>query len=278
MFLENIDYSSATGGFQTTIHIRIHVGLFMVEYTREGPVAVITIDRPEAKNAIDNETALALQDAWQRFDADDDALVGVLTGDEDVFSAGADLKKMDLEDRPEGWLGFSRMRVDKPTVAAVEGHCIAGGLEMALWCDLRIAGTSATFGCFERRFGVPLVDGGTQRLPRIVGQGRALEMILTGQPVDAARAKEWGLVNRVVDDGEVLDAAINLGETVASFPQQTVRTDRAAVYDGIGESLEKGLRIEAWHGRRALETAAEGAERFAGGEGRHGTGLEERDD
>lgn len=263
---------------QTTIHIRIHVGLFMVEYTREGPVAVITVDRPEAKNAIDNETALALRDAWQRFDTDDDALVGILTGDEDVFSAGADLKKMDLEDRPEGWLGFSRMQVDKPTIAAIEGHCIAGGLEMALWCDLRIAGDSATFGCFERRFGVPLVDGGTQRLPRIIGQGRALEMILTGQPADSTQAKEWGLVNRVVDDGEALTAAIDLGETIASFPQQTVRTDRAAVYDGIGESLEKGLRIEAWHGRRALETALEGAERFASGEGRHGTEIEDSDD
>lgn len=250
----------------------------MVEYTREGPVAVISINRPSAKNAIDDETALALQDAWQRFDGDDDALVGVLTGDEEAFSAGADLKKMDLEDRPEGWLGFTRMRVGKPTIAAIEGDCIAGGLEMALWCDLRIAGESATFGCFERRFGVPLVDGGTQRLPRIVGQGRALEMILSGQPVDATQAKEWGLVNRIADDGMALDTAVDLGETIASFPQQTVKTDRAAVYDGIGESLEKGLRIEAWHGRRALETAFEGAERFAGGEGRHGQEIEKRDE
>lgn len=250
----------------------------MVEYTREGPVAVISINRPSAKNAIDDETALALQDAWQRFDGDDDALVGVLTGDEEAFSAGADLKKMDLKDRPEGWLGFTRMRVGKPTIAAIEGDCIAGGLEMALWCDLRIAGESATFGCFERRFGVPLVDGGTQRLPRIVGQGRALEMILSGQPVDATQAKEWGLVNRIADDGMALDTAVDLGETIASFPQQTVKTDRAAVYDGIGESLEKGLRIEAWHGRRALETAFEGAERFAGGEGRHGQEIEKRDE
>ena len=260
------------------IRIHDHVGLFMVEYTREGPVAVISINRPSAKNAIDDETALALQEAWQRFDVDDDALVGVLTGDEEAFSAGADLKKMDLEDRPEGWLGFTRMRVGKPTIAAIEGDCIAGGLEMALWCDLRIAGESATFGCFERRFGVPLVDGGTQRLPRVVGQGRALEMILSGQPVDATRAKEWGLVNQVADDGTALDTAVDLGETIASFPQQTVKTDRAAVYDGIGESLEKGLRIEAWHGRRALETAFEGAERFASGEGRHGQEIEKRDE
>lgn len=263
---------------RTTIHVDSNVGPFMVEYTHEGAVVVISIDRPAAKNAIDNDTALALQDAWQRFEEDDDALVGILTGDEDVFSAGADLKKMDLKDRPEGWLGFTRMEVDKPTIAAIEGHCIAGGLEMALWCDLRVAGEGTIFGCFERRFGVPLVDGGTQRLPRIIGQGRALEMILTGQPVDANQAREWGLVNRVVDEGTALDAAVDLGKTIASFPQQTVKTDRAAVYDGIGESLEKGLRIEAWHGRRALETAVEGADRFAGGEGRHGEGIEDRDE
>jgi enoyl-CoA hydratase len=250
----------------------------MVTYERDGPVAVISIDRPDAKHAIDNETALALQDAWRRFDEDDDAAVGVLTGDAETFSAGADLKQMDLEDRDEGWLGFSRMQVSKPTIAAVEGHCVAGGLEMALWCDLRIAGESATFGCFERRFGVPLVDGGTQRLPRIVGQGRALEMIITGRPVEAPEAREWGLVNRVVEDGEALQAAVELGETVAEFPQQTVRTDRAALYEGLGEPIEKGLQIEAWHGRRALETAEEGAERFASGEGRHGEGIEDPED
>ena len=245
----------------------------MVTYDRDGPVAVIGIDRPDAKNAIDNETALALREAWKRFDDDDDAAVGVLTGNEAVFSAGADLKKMDLEDRDEGWLGFSRMAVSKPTIAAVEGHCVAGGLEMALWCDLRVAGESAVFGCFERRFGVPLVDGGTQRLPRIVGQGRALDMILTGRPVEAPEAKEWGLANRVVEDGDALEAAVELGRTIAEFPQQTVRTDRAALYDGLGQELEQGLTVEAWHGRRALETAEEGAERFAAGEGRGGAGV-----
>jgi len=245
----------------------------MVTYDRDGPVAVIGIDRPEAKHAIDNETALALQEAWRRFDDDEDAAVGVLTGDEEVFSAGADLKQMDLEDRDEGWLGFSRMDVSKPTIAAVEGHCVAGGLEMALWCDLRVAGESAVFGCFERRFGVPLVDGGTQRLPRVVGQGRALDMILTGRPVEADEAKEWGLANRVVEDGGALAAAVELGKTVAEFPQRTVRTDRAAVYDGLGQELQQGLKVEAWHGRRALETAEEGATRFAAGEGRGGEGV-----
>lgn len=245
----------------------------MVTYDRDGPVAVIGIDRPEAKNAIDNETALALQEAWRRFDDDEEVAVGVLTGDEEGFSAGADLKRMDLEDRDEGWLGFSRMDVSKPTIAAVEGHCVAGGLEMALWCDLRVAGESAVFGCFERRFGVPLVDGGTQRLPRVVGQGRALDMILTGRPVEAPEAKAWGLANRVVGDGEALETAVELGKTIAGFPQRTVRTDRAAVYDGLGQELEQGLKVEAWHGRRALETAEEGADRFAAGEGRGGAGV-----
>lgn len=244
----------------------------MVTYERDGPVAIIGIDRPDAKNAIDHETAAALSDAWQRFD-NGDAAVGILVGDETTFSAGADLKKMDLEDDPEGWLGFTRTRVGKPTIAAIEGHCVAGGLEMACWCDLRVAGESATFGCFERRFGVPLVDGGTQRLPRIVGQGRALDMILTGRAVDAEEAHEWGLVSRLVDDGTARDVAIDMGKRIAEFPQQTVQTDRSAVYEGLGEPLEKGLQIEAWHGRRALETAREGADRFATGEGRHGTGV-----
>lgn len=246
-----------------------------VRYERDGPVAVVTIDRPEAKNAVDDVVAVGLRDAWRRFDEDDEAHVGVLTGTGEDFCAGADLKKMDLEDRDEGWLGCSRMRVGKPTIAAVEGHCVAGGLELACWCDLRVAAEGATFGCFERRFGVPLVDGGTQRLPRIVGLGRALELVTTGRPIDAEEARDWGLVNRVVDDGAALDAAVEWSETIAAFPQTTVRTDRAAVYDGLGLPLERGLAVEAWHGRRALETGREGAERFAGGEGRGGAGVED---
>jgi len=180
---------------------------------------------------------------------------------------------MDLEDRPEGWLGFTRTRVSKPTVAAVEGHCVAGGLEMALWCDLRVASREAVFGCFERRFGVPLVDGGTQRLPRVVGLGRALELILTGRELDAETAKEWGLVNRLAAEGKALKTAVEMGEVIAQFPQATVRTDREAVYDGLGSTLEQGLAAEGWHGSRALETAVEGADRFAGGEGRGGEGV-----
>jgi enoyl-CoA hydratase len=245
----------------------------MVSYEREGPVAVITIDRPEQRNAIDRQTATELGDAWDRFEDDEDALVGVLYGAKGDFSAGADLKAMDLEDTPEGWLGFTRKEVSKPTIAAVEGHCVAGGLEMALWCDLRVAGAGATFGCFERRFGVPLVDGGTQRLPRIVGLGRALEMILTGRGVDAETAHDWGLVNRVVEGGTARSAAVEMGELIAEFPQETVRTDRAAVYDGLGTPPEQGLAVEGWHGSRALETAMEGADRFAGGEGRSGEGI-----
>jgi enoyl-CoA hydratase len=248
----------------------------MVTYDCDGSVATITIDRPERKNAIDHEIAEQLRDAWQRFDEDDDAAVGVLYGANGTFSAGADLKAMDLEDTTDGWLGFTRMAVSKPTIAAIEGHCIAGGLEMALWCDLRVASSEATFGCFERRFGVPLVDGGTQRLPRVVGLGRALEMILTGRAVDAEEALEWGLVNRL--DTDPLATAQEMGDLIAEFPQETVRTDRSAVYDGLGASMEQGLAIEAWHGSRALETAVEGADRFAEGEGRGGEGVSGEDE
>ena len=244
-----------------------------VEYDRDGPVAVVTVDRPDRRNAIDLATADALGNAWARFDEDDEALVGVLTGSEGTFSAGADLEAMDLEDRPEGWLGFTRTRVSKPTVAAVEGYCVAGGLEMALWCDLRVAGDSATFGCFERRFGVPLVDGCTQRLPHVVGLGRALDLILTGRALDAETAREWGLVNRLANEGEALDAAVEVAEVIAGFPQETVRTDRAAVYDGLGATLDQGLAIEGWHGSRAMDTAVEGADRFASGEGRGSEGV-----
>jgi enoyl-CoA hydratase len=243
-----------------------------VSYEREGAVAVVTIDRPEQKNAIDRETAAGLSDAIDRFE-ESDAAAAVLTGSAGTFSAGADLKKMDLEDGPDGWLGISRRHVEKPTIAAVEGHCIAGGLELALWCDMRVGGESATFGCFERRFGVPLVDGATQRLPRIVGLGRALDMILTGRAVDAQEAQAWGLLNRVVEDGEARNAAVELAATIAAFPQTTVRTDRAAVYEGLGVPLEQGMRVEAWHGTQALGTATTGAERFDAGEGRGGEGV-----
>lgn len=246
-----------------------------IRYETRGRVAVVTIDRPERRNAIDRATAATLADVWRRF-ADDDGLdVAVLHGAGGVFSAGADLVAFDLEDTDDGWLGFTRMTVDKPTIAAVEGYCVAGGLEMALWCDLRIAGGGAVFGCFERRFGVPLVDGGTQRLPRVVGLGRALDMILTGRPVDAAEALEMGLVTAVVEEGQALEAALELAEQISSFPQETVRSDRRAVYGGLGTPLAVGLDIERREGAGVLDVARRGAERFARGAGRSGAGTTE---
>lgn len=241
-----------------------------VDYEQRGRVAVITIDRPERRNAIDAKTATELYEAWMAFDADGEVDVAVLTGSGDVFSAGADLKSFDLIDRPEGFLGFTRVTVSKPTIAAIEGYCVAGGLEMALWCDLRVSGEGATFGCFERRFGVPLVDGGTQRLPRIVGQGLALELILTGRPVDAAEAHAIGLVNAVVDDGMALAAAIDIAERIAQFPQATVRSDRRALYEGMGLSEDEGLALERIRGMEVWETAKRGADRFGSGAGRGG--------
>lgn len=242
-----------------------------VHYEVRGPTALITIDRPERRNAINLETADLLQRAWERFDTDEQAVVGVLTGAGGVFSAGADLKDFDLIDRPEGFLGFTRMIVSKPTIAAVEGYCVAGGLEMALWCDLRVAGEGAVFGCFERRFGVPLVDGGTQRLPRIVGLSRALDMILTGRPVDAGEANDIGLADRLSPAGSAIDTALELADLIAAFPQTTVRSDRLAVLEGLGRPPAEGLAIERRHGLGVLDTAAKGAARFEEGSGRSGT-------
>lgn len=241
-----------------------------VHYERTGAAAVITIDRPERRNAIDRATAQALQRAWQGLAADDEARVGVLTGAGGVFCAGADLVAFDLEEEPEGWLGFARMSISKPTIAAVAGPCVAGGLELALWCDLRVVGADAVFGCFERRFGVPLADGGTQRLPRIVGLSRALDMILTGRPVSAEEAFRIGLADRLVPPGDELAEALLLAEAIAAFPQDTMRSDRRAVYGGLGRTLEEGLALEAELGRGVLAAAVAGAARFAGGEGRAG--------
>ena len=245
-----------------------------VHYERIGSAAVITIDRPERKNAVDWSTAELLSRAWRRFDLDGDAVVAILTGAGGTFSAGADLKDFDLVDRPEGWLGFTRLHSVKPTLAAVEGHCVAGGLEMALWCDLRVAGEGSHFGFLERRFGVPLMDGGTQRLPRIVGLSRALDLIMTGRTIDSAEAHRIGLVDRVAPAGLALDAALELAETIASFPQATLRRDRAAVYEGLARSVEEGLAVEAQLGSEVIDVAAAGAARFAAGAGRSGTPLD----
>ncbi|MFH1329883.1 MAG: crotonase/enoyl-CoA hydratase family protein [Actinomycetota bacterium] len=244
-----------------------------VRYERIGSAAVITIDRPERRNAIDRATAEALLRAWRDFDADPEARVGVLTGAGGVFCAGADLVAFDLMETAEGWLGVCRMSVSKPTIAAVAGPCVAGGLELALWCDLRVAGADAVFGCCERRFGVPLADGGTQRLPRIAGLGRALDMILTGRPVPAEEAFRIGLADRLAPAGEELAEALRLAETIAAFPQDTMRSDRRAVYAGLGRPLEEGLALEAEMGRQVLTAAVAGAARFATGEGRSGAAV-----
>ncbi|HET7507456.1 MAG TPA: enoyl-CoA hydratase-related protein, partial [Solirubrobacterales bacterium] len=208
------------------------------------------------------------------FEADGDARVLVLTGSGEAFCAGADLKAIDLDvDDPAGPLGFSRLTPSKPAIAAIDGWCLAGGLELALWCDLRIATPRSVFGCFERRWGVPLVDGGTQRLPRVVGMGRALELILTGRPVEAEEAERIGLVNQVTTPGEHLDRALELAERIASFPQETMLSDRRAALEGAGLTLAEGLELERRVGREVLEVAARGAARFAGGEGRGGSGV-----
>ncbi len=244
-----------------------------VTYELDDRVAVIAIDRPEKRNAVDEKTAQGLLAAWRRFDSDEKADVAVLTGRGGVFCAGADLEKFDLQDRPEGHLGFTHITVGKPTLAAVEGYAVAGGLELALWCDMRIVSEDAVFGCFERRFGVPLVDGGTQRLPKIVGKGRALDMILTGRAVDAEEALQFGLANRVVPTGQALPVAVQIARSIAEFPQETVRSDRFAVLEGEGVSISDGLRTEHRLGMEVMGTALKGAANFAEGHGRHGVGL-----
>src|SRR5215211_2187606 len=210
-----------------------------VTYERRGAAALVTIDRQERRNAIDGPTATLLGEIYDRFEADEDARVLILAGAGGVaFSAGADLKAIEsfeprLDD-PRGPLGMSRVVSSKPTIAAISGWCLAGGLELALWCDLRIATDDARLGFTERRFGVPLIDGGTQRLPRIVGMGRALEMILTGRVVEAAEARDWGLVNEVVEPGRHLERALEMAEGLAAFPQPTMLSDRRAALEGIG--------------------------------------------
>jgi enoyl-CoA hydratase len=245
-----------------------------VRYERRGAAAVLTIDRPGRRNAVDAGTASALRDGLRRFEADGGARALILTGAGEAFCAGADLKALDLDvDHPAGPMGFTRLTPSKPTIAAIEGWCLAGGLELALWCDLRIATATATFGCFERRWGVPLIDGGTQRLPRVVGMGRALDLILTGRPVEAEEALAIGLVTEVVEPGRQLERALELAERLASFPQETMLSDRRAAIEGAALPLAEGLRLEHRLGREVLDVAARGAARFAGGEGRHGEGA-----
>jgi enoyl-CoA hydratase len=246
-----------------------------LRYERVGAAALLTIDRPARRNAIDAAAAEAFRRGLAEFEADDGARVLVLTGaGGQAFCAGADLKAMDLDvDRPHGPMGPTRLTPSKPAIAAIDGWCLAGGVELALWCDLRIATPGSTLGLFERRWGVPLVDGGTQRLPRIVGMGRALDLILTGRPIAADEALRIGLVNEVVEPGKHLERALELAERIAAFPQETMLADRRAAIEGFGLPLEQGIALEHKLGRETLHVAVEGARRFADGAGRHGDGA-----
>jgi enoyl-CoA hydratase len=246
-----------------------------VRYERRETTALITIDRPERRNAVDGPTAVALNEAFARFESDPEARVLVLTGDGGkAFCAGADLKALDTFagrlDSSEGPLGISRLQATKPTIAAISGYALAGGLELALWCDLRIATEGSMLGFTERRFGVPLIDGGTQRLPRVVGLGRALELILTGRMVDTSEALAIGLINEVVPDGSHLNRALELAAQIAAFPQLGMLADRRAVFAGLGTPLARGLELEADSGPETFASALVGAARFAAGEGRGG--------
>jgi enoyl-CoA hydratase len=249
-----------------------------VRYERVGAAAVLTIDRQHRRNAVDGPTAAKLLEGLEAFEADDDARVLVLTGAGGVsFCAGADLKAIEtyaprLHD-PDGPMGFTRRTPAKPAIAAIGGWCLAGGLELALWCDLRIAAEGSTLGFPERRWGVPLIDGGTQRAARILGLGRALDLILTGRLVDAREALAMGLLTEVVPAGEHLTRALEMAEGLAQFPQETMLADRRAAIEGLGLPIADGLALEARAGDRVFADAVAGAARFAGGEGRGGAGA-----
>ncbi|MBA9001743.1 crotonase/enoyl-CoA hydratase family protein [Thermomonospora cellulosilytica] len=248
-----------------------------VRVERDGPVTTVILARPEVRNAVDGPTAAALAEAFRAFDADPGAAVAVLWGEGGTFCAGADLKALGTErgnraDPPpaDAPMGCTRMRLGKPVIAAVAGHAVAGGLELALWADLRVAEPDAVFGVFCRRWGVPLVDGGTVRLPRLIGASRAMDMILTGRPVDAREAYEIGLVNRLVGAGEARAAAEALAADLARFPQTCLRGDRMSLLEQEGMTEAGALANEYRHGMRAMGEAIEGAARFAAGAGRHG--------
>ncbi|MFD7234608.1 crotonase/enoyl-CoA hydratase family protein [Streptomyces syringium] len=247
-----------------------------VRTERRGPVTTVVLSRPTVRNAVDGPTARELADAFRAFEADDGARVAVLWGEGGTFCAGADLKALGtargnrVAPDGDGPMGPTRLRLSKPVIAAVSGHAVAGGLELALWCDLRVAEEDAVFGVFCRRWGVPLIDGGTVRLPRIVGTGRAMDMILTGRPVPAAEAHAIGLVSRLVPPGGARAAAEELAAGIARFPQTCLRGDRASVWDQEGLTEEAALAAEFAHGRAALAEAAEGAARFTAGAGRDG--------
>lgn len=246
---------------------------------RDGKVLIVTLNRPKVRNAVNSATARALAEAFHKFESDDELCVAVLTGAEGTFCAGADLREVAegrrtrIEKGGKGPMGPTWMQLSKPVLAAVEGHAVAGGLELALWCDLRIAAHDAVFGVYNRRFGVPLIDLGTVRLPRMIGQGRALDLILTGRGVSGEEALQIGLVNRLVEPGKALEAAVKLAHTLAGFPQHGLRSDRMSVYEQWTLTWEKACRNELKHGLKVLASGESraGAQRFASGAGRHGS-------
>lgn len=252
----------------------------MINVETDGPITIVEIDRPDSRNAIDGPTADALRLAFQAFDHDDSQLVAVLAGAGEHFCAGADLTAFTDPDRmlsiapppAPGPLGCTRMRLSKPVIAAVEGYAVAGGLELAVWADMRVAAESAVFGVFCRRFGVPLIDLGAVRLPRLVGHSHAMDMILTGRPVDAREAQMMGLANRIVPDGQARSAAVELARTIAAFPQATMRSDRQVAIEQWDLDDERWHQREFLLGRNVLMSgeAHEGAARFVKGAGRHG--------
>ncbi len=245
---------------------------------KKGPVTTISINRPEVRNAVDGPTAKELAAAFRQFEADEEARVAVLTGTGGYFCAGADLKGFiegranRLEEDGDGPMGPTRMWLDKPVIAAVAGYAVAGGLEIALWCDLRVVERDAIFGVFCRRWGVPLIDGGTIRLTRLIGQSHAMDMVLTGRPVDAEEALRMGLANRVVDPGTSLAEAETLAQQISRFPQRCMLSDRRSAYEQWGLSIEAALRNEFRLGMTTMNSGEtlEGAARFSKGAGRHG--------
>jgi enoyl-CoA hydratase len=249
-----------------------------VRFETDGPVAIVTIDRPAVRNCVDGPTAAALADAFRRFDGDEELAVAVLTGAAGCFCAGADLKGMGegrgnrVEDSGDGPMGPSRMLLSKPVIAAVEGYAVAGGLELAAWCDLRVAARDAVFGVFCRRWGVPLIDGGTVRLPRLIGQSHALDLILTGRGVFGDEAQRMGLANRLVEPGQALAEAVALAHELAAFPQRCMRSDRLSSYEQWSLPQNEAIALETRMGREVIRSGEtrEGAARFASGAGRHG--------
>ncbi len=246
---------------------------------RDGKVLTVTIHRPEVKNAVDSTTAAALASAFKEFEADDALSAAVLTGAGGTFCAGADLhevaegRRATVQENGPGPMGPTWLQLSKPVIAAVEGHAVAGGLELALWCDLRVAARDAVFGVYNRRFGVPLIDLGTVRLPRMIGQGRALDLILTGRGVSGEEALQIGLVNRLMESGKALETASELAHTLAAFPQHGLRADRMSVYEQWSLSWDDARRNELKHGLQVLASGESraGAQRFTSGEGKHGS-------